>query len=51
MNGLTFDAGGLIALERNDRRVLLVLHAALVEGSNHYSATRRLRVMVMSLLL
>lgn len=33
MNGLTFDAGGLIALERNDRRVLLVLAAALVDAS------------------
>ena len=29
MNGIVFDAGGLIALERNDRRVLLVLKAAL----------------------
>ncbi len=25
MNGITFDAGGLIALERNDRRVLALL--------------------------
>lgn len=33
VNGLTFDAGGLIALERNDRRVLLVLDAALVDAS------------------
>jgi hypothetical protein len=31
MNGIVFDAGGLIALERNDRRVLLTLHAALEE--------------------
>lgn len=29
VNGIVFDAGGLIALERNDRRVLLVLGAAL----------------------
>jgi len=29
VNGIVFDAGGLIALERNDRRVLLVLKAAL----------------------
>ncbi len=32
MSGLTFDAGGLIALERNDRRVLLILDAALADG-------------------
>jgi len=31
MNGIVFDAGGLIALERNDRRVLLTLDAALEE--------------------
>ena len=31
MNGIVFDAGGLIALERNDRRVLLTLNAALQE--------------------
>ena len=31
VNGIVFDAGGLIALERNDRRVLLVLDAALKE--------------------
>ena len=29
VNGIVFDAGGLIALERNDRRVLLTLDAAL----------------------
>jgi hypothetical protein len=29
VNGIVFDAGGLIALERNDRRVLLILRAAL----------------------
>jgi len=29
VNGIVFDAGGLIALERNDRRVLLTLNAAL----------------------
>ena len=28
MNGLTFDAGGLIALDRNDRRVLVLLARA-----------------------
>ena len=32
VNGIVFDAGGLIALERNDRRVLLILDAALEEG-------------------
>ena len=31
MKGIVFDAGGLIALERNDRRVLLTLDAALEE--------------------
>jgi hypothetical protein len=29
VNGIVFDAGGLIAVERNDRRVLLTLDAAL----------------------
>lgn len=29
MNGITFDAGGLIALERNDRRVFAILDTAL----------------------
>jgi len=28
VNGFTFDAGGLISLDRNDRRVLLVLAGA-----------------------
>jgi hypothetical protein len=32
VNGITFDAGGLIALERNDRRVFLILATALEEG-------------------
>jgi len=32
VNGITFDAGGLIALERNDRRVLLLLNAAPEDG-------------------
>jgi hypothetical protein len=32
VSGIVFDAGGLIALERNDRRVLLILDAALQEG-------------------
>ena len=32
VNGIVFDAGGLIALERNDRRVLLILNAALEDG-------------------
>ena len=31
VTGIVFDAGGLIALERNDRRVLLTLNAALEE--------------------
>lgn len=29
VNGITFDAGGLIALERNDRRVFSILNTAL----------------------
>jgi PIN domain len=29
VNGITFDAGGLIALERNDRRVFSILATAL----------------------
>lgn len=32
MNGIVFDAGGLIALERNDRRVFSILRAALEDG-------------------
>jgi hypothetical protein len=32
VNGITFDAGGLIALERNDRRVFSILAAALEQG-------------------
>jgi hypothetical protein len=32
VNGITFDAGGLIALERNDRRVFLILATTLEEG-------------------
>ena len=32
MKGVTFDAGGLIALERNDRRVFSILAAALEDG-------------------
>lgn len=32
VNGIVFDAGGLIALERNDRRVFALLAAALEEG-------------------
>jgi hypothetical protein len=32
VNGLTFDAGGLIALDRNDRRVLALLARAAVRG-------------------
>ncbi len=33
VNGIVFDAGGLIALERNDRRVLLLLDTALEEDA------------------
>ena len=33
MNGIVFDAGGLIALERNDRRVFSLLAAALEDGN------------------
>ena len=34
MNGVTFDAGGLIALERNDRRVLSLIATALEQGDD-----------------
>ena len=33
LNGITFDAGGLIALERNDRRVFAILKTALDDGN------------------
>jgi hypothetical protein len=32
MNGITFDAGGLIALDRNDRRVIVLLARAIELG-------------------
>lgn len=32
MSGVTLDAGGLIALDRNDRRVLALLAAAMLRG-------------------
>jgi hypothetical protein len=32
VSGLTFDAGGLIALDRNDRRVLALLARAIERG-------------------
>jgi predicted nucleic acid-binding protein len=32
LNGVTFDAGGLIALDRNDRQVLVLLSRALERG-------------------
>ncbi len=32
MNGVVFDAGGLIALERNNRRIFSILTVALEEG-------------------
>ena len=32
MNGITFDAGGLIALDRNDRRVIVLLARAAELG-------------------
>jgi predicted nucleic acid-binding protein len=32
VNGITFDAGGLIALDRNDRRVLTLLARATERG-------------------
>jgi len=32
LSGITFDAGGLIALERNDRRVFSILATALENG-------------------
>ena len=32
MSGITFDAGGLIALERNDRRVFSILQTAIEDG-------------------
>jgi hypothetical protein len=34
VKGVTFDAGGLIALERSDRRVLSLVATALEDGSN-----------------
>jgi predicted nucleic acid-binding protein len=33
VNGITFDAGGLIALERGDRRVFAILDTALEDGA------------------
>ena len=32
MNGIVFDAGGLIAIERNDRRVFSILRTAIEDG-------------------
>jgi hypothetical protein len=32
VNGITFDAGGLIALDRNDRRVLTLIARAIERG-------------------
>ena len=32
MNGITLDAGGLIALDRNDRRVVILLARAMERG-------------------
>ena len=32
MNGVTFDAGGLIALDRNDRRVIALIARATERG-------------------
>lgn len=32
VNGIVFDAGGLIALERNDRRIFAILDTALEDG-------------------
>src|ERR1700722_5369409 len=32
VNGITFDAGGLIALDRNDRRVIVILARAIERG-------------------
>jgi predicted nucleic acid-binding protein len=32
VNGIVFDAGGLIALERNDRRIFSILDTALEDG-------------------
>ena len=32
MSGVTFDAGGLIAVDRNDRRVLAILARAIERG-------------------
>jgi len=33
VNGIAFDAGGLMALERNDRRVFSILATALDDGA------------------
>ena len=32
MSGITFDAGGLIAVDRNDRRILVILAQAKERG-------------------
>jgi hypothetical protein len=32
VNGIVFDAGGLIALDRNDRRIFSILDTALEDG-------------------
>ena len=34
MSGITFDAGGLIALDRNDRMVLTLVARALIVVNN-----------------
>ena len=33
VTGIVFDAGGLIALERNDRRIYTILKTALEDGA------------------
>jgi predicted nucleic acid-binding protein len=33
VSGITFDAGGLIALDRNDRRVIAILARAVEQGA------------------
>ena len=33
MNGIAFDAGGLIALERNDRKILAIIATAVEDGA------------------
>jgi len=47
MNGIAFDAGGLIALDRNERRVIVLLaRAADLAYALSFRVRRRLRPFV-----